>query len=458
MKIVFCTTCKHRGAHLKLTLPKNMADNPKSHFVVLDYGDSKELSDVFKSLHSDRLSIYRFEADKFHMAHAKNMAARLAIRKGADIIVTLDADNYTGQGFEDFIESEFEKFKGIFLCPLTIGHGHHSIRIRPRGVAGRLVIRAQDFIKAGGYDEKFDTWHGEDVDIVARLRRIGFHPRPIPKRYLNAITHLAGLRFKEYPGAQELYENDEVVQRISNEKHRIVNYGKIGCGTVSRRDKSRITLEPIPTRIFGIGFQRTGTTSLAKAFEIFGFDTFHFESGDKARDIWEEMKKYGSSPMLERYYALCDSPIPILYQQLDKAYPNSKFILTVREECGWLSSIQWLFSYKNPERWTWDKWPISNRLHEVMYGRCDFNKKAMLSAYRKHNKEVIEYFEHRPNDLLVIETNEPSLEKLAKFLGQTVPEVPYPWLGKGQPEPEKVPFWQRLRNSITKFLPLSFKK
>jgi hypothetical protein len=416
--------------HLKKTLPQNLKDNPNSHFVVLDYGDSRKLTHVFESLKSSRLSIYRFESDRFHMAHAKNMAARLAIRKGADVLVTLDADNFTGKGFEDFIRQAMTKEAGIFLCPLAIGRGHHSIRIRPRGVAGRLAVRAQDFLKLGGYDEHYDTWRGEDVDLVHRLRRIGLHPRPIDRKYLDCITHMAGLRFKEYPHARELYENDRVVAGISDEKHTVVNYGKIGCGTVARGNGTLIRLGPVPTRVFGIGYQRTGTTSLAKAFEIFGFDSFHFESGNKARDIYDEMLASGRSTTLERYYALCDSPIPLLYKQLDKAYPGSKFILTVRHEQRWLDSVAWLFSDKNPDRWTWDRWPISNRLHQALYGCTGFNAKAMFHSYRKHNEEVARYFSHRPHDLLVMDPERPSWEWLAGFLGQPVPNIPYPWKGQ----------------------------
>ena len=86
MKIVFATTCKNRGAHLALTLPKNMADNPHSTFVVLDYGSDEDLSAIFEPLRCDRLRVYRHEAEHFRMAHAKNMAHRLALLEGADVI------------------------------------------------------------------------------------------------------------------------------------------------------------------------------------------------------------------------------------------------------------------------------------------------------------------------------------------------------------------------------------
>lgn len=54
---------------------------------------------------------------------------------------------------------------------------------------------------------------------------------------------------------------------------------------------------------------------------------------------------------LERHYALCDPPIPILYEKLDQAYPGSKFILTVRNEDKWLTSVRNHWSREHPRPW-----------------------------------------------------------------------------------------------------------
>jgi N-terminal domain of galactosyltransferase len=207
VKIVFSTTCKGRSSHLAETLPQNLAGNPNSTFVVLDYGDGPELRAVVDANRCDRLKVYRHNnGAAFHVAHAKNMAHRLAIREGADILVTLDADNFTGEDFEGFV-AEKMKEPGVFLCP-----DHAGIRElswdpdagRPnRGFAGRLAVRAQDFIKAGGYDENYDTWRGEDIDFNARMGRMGYQMRFIPNQYLKTIPHSAAVRFKEYPHAQQ---------------------------------------------------------------------------------------------------------------------------------------------------------------------------------------------------------------------------------------------------------------
>jgi hypothetical protein len=435
-QIVMCTTCKGRTFHLRETLPANLRDNPKSKLVVLDYNSEDGLLDYLREEHIDdiasgHLVVYSYrDSQVFHMAHAKNMAARLGVVEGADILVTLDADNFTGAGFEDSIVEAFKRENNIFMCPRVVALGTGAVRIAPRGVAGRVAVRVQDFVKAGGYDMKYDTWRGEDVDLAARLRRMGYAPRFINPMNLDAIRHGNGLRFKEYPHAAQ-YENDEEVRYINERKHTVVNFGDFGCGVAYRNpgpEEVPVVLRPIPTRIFGIGMHRTATTSLHEALKMLGYDSFHWDTGDKARDIWDEMNTEGRSWTLERYYALCDLPIPLLYRKLDVAYPGSKFILTVRNEKAWLRSVEGLWSYKrNPNRWEWDVWPFSNRIHRALYGRTDFDAETFLVRYRRHNEEVVAYFRDRPNDLLVMDMDAGAgWRELCAFLGNKVPDIPYP--------------------------------
>jgi hypothetical protein len=173
---------------------------------------------------------------------------------------------------------------------------------------------------------------------------------------------------------------------------------------------------------------KTATTSLDKAFQILGFDSLHWGKGE-APAIWDEMNSMGQSKTLERFYAACDLPIPILYKALDKAYPNSKFVLTVRDEHKWLASVERLWSREyNPTRWMWDVYPISNTLHHALYGRIDFNAETMLARYRKHNAEVLEYFKDRPSDLLVMDMESGAgWKELCAFIDIDQPACPYPW-------------------------------
>jgi hypothetical protein len=106
--IAMVTTCKGRTQHLERTLPQNLLDNsnyPNVKFIVLNYSSQDHLMAYLRDEHAEdiasgKLVVYTYPgADKFQMAHAKNMAHRLGILEGADILVNLDADNFTGPGF-----------------------------------------------------------------------------------------------------------------------------------------------------------------------------------------------------------------------------------------------------------------------------------------------------------------------------------------------------------------------
>lgn len=431
--IVFCTTCKNRTEHIRETLPANLRDNPESRFVLLNYNDNNGLVEYLAKNHgrdidNGQLVVYsHFAQGPFHVAHAKNMAARLGAREGGDILVTLDADNFTGPAFEDFVAEKFSE-PGILLCP-----DHAAIREIPhgperpcRGFAGRLAIRAQDFIKAGGYDEVYDTWRGEDIDLNARMSRMGYTMRFIDNRFLNTIPHGSFVRFQEYPEARQ-YEQVGAWKIPGHENSTVVNGGKWGCGKVWRNFIGEsVELEPVPTRIFGIGLHKTATTSLHKAFQILGFDSLHWGKGE-APAIWQEMNSSGRSQTLERFYAASDLPIPLLYKKLDEAYPGSKFVLTVRDDQKWLAGVEKLWSREyNPTRHLWDVYPISNTLHKALYGRTDFEPSIMLGRYRRHNARVKEYFKNRPADLLVMNMETAGWKELCSFLAIDTPCVPYP--------------------------------
>ncbi len=114
--IAFCTTCKSRAQHLRRTLPQNIADNETfAHlkFIVLDYGSPDDTLSYMRSewshlIDSGRVVVYSYRYEgPFHMAHAKNMAHRCGILEGADVLVNMDADNYTGQGFARYVADQF---------------------------------------------------------------------------------------------------------------------------------------------------------------------------------------------------------------------------------------------------------------------------------------------------------------------------------------------------------------
>ena len=250
--IVFCTTCKNRYQHLKETLPKNLADNnlPTTKFVVLDYNSADDMAvrieqDFAKEIASGRLIYYKYHENyKFKMAHAKNLAHRLGLKEGADILVNLDADNFTGPNFDQYILNQLDSEPNSFLWANMVKG------VMPKGISGRIVCTKHQFLIGGGYDEKYENYSPDDKDYKARLVRLEFKPLEIDAIYLNAIRHNDKMRFKEYPESKNPTSEDFQI----DQKNTVVNYGKVGCGMVTRNfDYTAINIRPIPTRIFGIG-------------------------------------------------------------------------------------------------------------------------------------------------------------------------------------------------------------
>jgi hypothetical protein len=431
LKVVFCTTCKGRVSHIKKTLPKNLADNPGATFILLDYNDSGELAYHVRNacqseIKEGRLVYYQYRDNvPFRMAHAKNMAHRLGIMEGADILVNLDADNRTGEGFAEYIAENFTRTRND---PQEIFMWSRMIKgVLKRGITGRIVVSKNAFLLAGGYDEQYATYSPDDKDFEARLRRLGFCAQEIDSKYLDAVYHDDNVRFKEYA---HLLETSAAYETPCISPHnRVVNNGKFGCGVVYKNfDETPITLAPVPTRIFGIGMHKTATTSLSEALTILGLKSGHWEHPRWARQVWSDMKNVGSSPSVEKYYALSDLPIGILFRELDVAYPGSKFILTVRDEYEWLKSVEKHFDRNiNPYRNSWDNDAFTHRLHNEIYGQRKFSYRVFVERYRKHNAEVLEYFKDRPNDLLVMNVDDKTgWTELCAFLGQPVPSMSYP--------------------------------
>ena len=201
MKVAFCITCKGRLPHLKVTLPQNINNNIDSNviFILLSYGFTEGLDEFIKTnfqheLNTGKLIYYQYkDGNQFKMAHAKNMAHRLGVLEGADILVNLDADNITGNGFTEYITQIFERCHKDPQEPFLWSRMVHGKM--PRGVSGRIVVSRNTFLTSGGYDEKYEKHSPDDKDFNLRLRRLGYCAQEIDARFLLGTTHNDKIRF-----------------------------------------------------------------------------------------------------------------------------------------------------------------------------------------------------------------------------------------------------------------------
>lgn len=185
-------------------------------------------------------------------------------------------------------------------------------------------------------------------------------------------------------------------------------------------------------KVFGIGLSRTGTASLTMALHTLDIDTVHYPND---RGTLETIKRGdGRFPLLDYYDSITDVTTIPFYKKLDKLYPGSRFILTVRDEESWLRSCRTHWSKEQNPKWPAKdteryetKKEIKKMLREMVYGAYDFDEARFIAVYRRHIADVMEYFKGREQDLLVMNITEgDGYDKLAPFLGLPVPKVLFP--------------------------------
>jgi hypothetical protein len=178
------------------------------------------------------------------------------------------------------------------------------------------------------------------------------------------------------------------------------------------------SIDPRP-KVFCIGFQKTGTTSLYAALERLGYRTAAVVGRDWTA---ERLAAEGARLCIETardYDAAQDMPWPLFFRELDAAYPGSKFILTVRDPESWFASIEGHFGAHEGE------------MQAFVYGRdaaAPAGKKARyLETLAAHEAAVRAHFIDRPRDLLVMDLGAgDGWEELCEFLGAAVPAEPFP--------------------------------
>lgn len=181
----------------------------------------------------------------------------------------------------------------------------------------------------------------------------------------------------------------------------------------------------ITQRVFCVGMNKTGTSTMRHCFEILDLVPIASPSTRSVHDR-AAIKKFHSDhdyqeliEVARNYKAFEDRPWNMweAYRHLDQHFPDSLFILTVRNTETWWTSIE--------------NWVASIKPHMLdrykTHLRCnDFDKDAMIESYQRHNTEVIDYF-HGTEKLLVMNFEKgDGWEKLCKFLDKPIPKYPFP--------------------------------
>ena len=219
--ISYCTTCMGRLHHLRQTLPANLEANAglPVEFIVLDYNSPDGVGDWIRSnflteIEAGRLVYGRTTEPRFfNMAHAKNVAHRLASGR---IVCNVDADNFVSGEFTRWLLKLFAIRRPIIARGVNI-----------QSYWGRIALLRRWFQRLGGYDEKLGVrWGYEDSDLICRALRLGLEVVSLPEAFGKALTHSDVERLENFPVKFD-HRNDshafnEALSRRNLAKNRLI--------------------------------------------------------------------------------------------------------------------------------------------------------------------------------------------------------------------------------------------
>ncbi len=207
-----------------------------------------------------------------------------------------------------------------------------------------------------------------------------------------------------------------------------------------------IKLRNRKTKLFCVGRNKTGTTSLEVVLKEFGYK---LGSQYKAEKLLNYYKNYKWKPVIKfcrTAEAFQDAPFswPYTWLILHEHFPNAKFILTTRDEEKWYNSLVNFHSrlfgdgnsvptkedlqkaaYNYPE-FIWE----ANRAVSKTPLKDIYNKEELIRNYRAHNNSILHFFKDNSNFLHIDVSEKGSYKKLAEFLNKEPIHETFPHYNK----------------------------
>ncbi|XP_076814551.1 uncharacterized protein LOC143460803 [Clavelina lepadiformis] len=199
-------------------------------------------------------------------------------------------------------------------------------------------------------------------------------------------------------------------------------------------------------KVICAGLSKTGTKSMQAALKELGYNVYDtMDNYEHFRDDWIKiLTKGGNSEDFRRMYqdidAVADVPASAFWDEIHEAFPDSKIILTTRDEDDWIESwtnqmvksahpLILLGIYLSPTlvklRWFWKQTVLAifGGQNYVKGNKAGTNQLLYRMKYRRHNAHVLQ---NAPKDKLLVFNIKDGWGPLCQFLGLQVPSKPFP--------------------------------
>ena len=187
-------------------------------------------------------------------------------------------------------------------------------------------------------------------------------------------------------------------------------------------------------KVFGIGLNKTASSSLLNAWDILGHrQEIYWPPLDPQRTpvvMSAFTKNYKLMfDRVDSFTYFKDRPFNVwnTYQILDRYYLGSKFVLTVRDEEKWWDSVNRWLSNLIPTHHTTEAMRLEKvEIYKLHFKSTEFSKDQFIKYYREYNQEVRDYFKGKDNFLEMNIPNGDGWEKLCGFLNEPILDIPFP--------------------------------
>jgi len=401
---------------------------------------------------------------------AKAMEKILSIDYEGDYIVFMDADCIIMENMKDFINSTNLAYIDCFVMDKFRGTIHTGVHITRRDVVEEMkkieispndikfILRPESRIRNIALEnlgekktfKKFRIFHDffqyyRDIFVKYAIRELRSRAKYKKEKlefcmtnwrnndldYVLAKKAIKFTREKIPIGtpAKQMADYIEKLPIIADQQLTKLNIVEKKPLKLQEVLDLRIAYNTLPDpnsdkKIFCIGLSRTGTKSLTVALYILGYNIVHYPSDEQTlKDLIDANYNFS---ILQDYDGISDITVSPYFAQLHKLFPDSKFILTVRNKEDWLRSFQKHWSDRPPfddptQNETYMK--VRRLLRASVYGTYKFNRDRMSYVYDLHKKSVLDYFKNKPHSLLVLNIfKKKAWKKLNKFLNVPKPK------------------------------------
>lgn len=191
----------------------------------------------------------------------------------------------------------------------------------------------------------------------------------------------------------------------------------------------------VSERVFCVGMNKTGTSTLKHCFEILGLGpiaspkTYDRTIRRQLEQFYKHKTYDAMLDLAEHYKAFEDRPWNMwtMYRHAHERFPDSRFILTVRDPESW---------WRSTERWITVTKPGVMARYEQHLRVHEPSKESMTQSYLRYNAEVQAYFEGTGKLLVMDIERGDGWEKLCAFLGLPVPDCDFPHANRQQYTPD----------------------